>query len=513
MAEKKCFVNEQRMQLSRKILATLNPQAPGDTVFALPEKVLQFGTGVLLRGLPDYFIDKANRQNIFNGRVVVIKSTNNGATDAFKQQDGLFTLVERGMEHGVRSEKVMINSSISRVLSASEEWDQVLACAADPAIQVIISNTTEVGIVLVTTDATAGKPVSFPGRLLALLEHRFLAFHGSHDAGMVIIPTELIVDNGAVLKTIVTRLAELRGLSTEFMNWLDKANDFCNSLVDRIVPGKLSVAEQAAIEKQMGYEDALMIMSETYRLWAIETNSERTRNILSFNHADTGVVLAPDINKFRELKLRLLNGTHTFSCALACLSGFITVKDAMHDSVFSDYVLRLMLQEIAPLVVQDNITIAEATDFSASVIDRFKNPYIEHQWMSISVQYTSKMMMRTIPLIEKYYRVNNAVPALMALGFAAYLLFTKPVHKDGEEYYGEHNGARYRIQDDKAAVLYAHWQSPDAVAAILKDKKLFVTDLTQYKGFAEAVQLYLASLIEQGAVRTLDSGVTKNSVA
>src|SRR6478735_4758271 len=142
------------MQLSRNILPSLSlPQLPGDELFGLPEKVLQFGTGVLLRGLPDHLIDKANKQGIFNGRVVVIKSTDNGGTDAFDAQDGLFTLVERGVENGVLSEKYVVNASISRVLSARNEWDQIVACAANPYMQVIISNTTEVGINFLEADA------------------------------------------------------------------------------------------------------------------------------------------------------------------------------------------------------------------------------------------------------------------------------------------------------------------------------------------------------------------------
>ena len=157
------------MQLSKKVLAYLDPEkvaAPAATLFALPEKVLQFGTGVLLRGLPDYFIDKANKQNIFNGRVVIVKSTFIGGTDAFKEQDGLYTLLEKGFVNGVQSEKTVINASISRVVSANEDWDEILKCAANPAIQLIISNTTEVGITLVESDARTDKPVSFPGRIL-----------------------------------------------------------------------------------------------------------------------------------------------------------------------------------------------------------------------------------------------------------------------------------------------------------------------------------------------------------
>jgi tagaturonate reductase len=506
-----------KMQLSRDILSKLNgQQLPAEELFSLPEKVLQFGTGVLLRGLPDHFIDKANKQDVFNGRIVVVKSTSNGGTDAFDKQDGLYTLVERGVENGALCQNYVVNASISRVISAREAWEEVLACAANPQMQLIISNTTEVGIALVESDAHTDTPVSFPGRLLAFLEHRYKTFNGSHESGMVIIPTELLVDNGILLKNIVVRLAELKGASEPFMNWLRNANDFCNSLVDCIVPGKLPAAEQAQVEQQLGYSDELMIMSEPYRLWAIETSNERTRDILSFSKSDSSVVISPDINRFRELKLRLLNATHTFSCGLAYLAGFRTVKEAMNDRGFAEYISALMLQEIVPLVAQNGITVDEANRFAAQVLDRFRNPYIEHQWLSITMQYTSKMMMRTVPLLEKHYARFGETPELMALGFAAWLLFTRPVEKSGDQYFAEYNGNRYPLQDDKASLLHKHWTSagPGAVAeAALKDVAVLGMDLTQFKGLAEAIQVYLASLIEKGADGALRSEIIKKSVA
>ena len=503
------------MQLSGKILGQLNKQqviVPANSLFALPEKILQFGTGVLLRGLPDYFIDKANKQNIFNGRIVVVKSTDSGVTNAFKEQDGLYTLLERGVENGERSEKAVINASISRVLSANEEWNTILQCAANPVMQVIISNTTEIGITLAASDVLTQKPVSFPGRLLHFLQARHDAFNGSDEAGMVIIPTELIPDNGTQLKNIVLTLAKLKGSTDSFIQWLTHANDFCNSLVDRIVPGKPSAADQAIAEKQLGYADELMIMSETYRLWAIETTSERTKTILSFSNIDEGVVLSPDINKFRELKLRLLNGAHTLSCGLAHLAGFQTVKDAMENAPFARYVSNLMLQEIAPLVVKNDISLKEAHHFASQVMDRFKNPYIEHRWLSITVQYTSKMVMRTVPLLEKHYALTHEVPELMALGFSAYILFMKSVKKTDNTFYGEYNGVNYRIQDDKAEILYTIWQSgsiDSVVVLILSDVRIFGSDLTRYPGFSDTVNLYLTSLTQNGTVKTLQSVAAK----
>ena len=213
---------------------------PGEQLFELPEKVLQFGTGVLLRGLPDYFIDKANKQGIFNGRIVVIKSTSTGGVDAFSEQDGLYTLCVRGVEGDQIIEENILNASISRVLSASTEWNEILRCATNPEIEIVISNTTEAGVVLTDDDIRLSPPTSFPGKLLAFLHHRYDHFKADKSKGMIIIPTELLVDNGTVLKDILIELANKNKLSADFMDWLVNNNHFCNSLVDRIVPGKMA---------------------------------------------------------------------------------------------------------------------------------------------------------------------------------------------------------------------------------------------------------------------------------
>ena len=194
------------MKLSSQILGVIQKKR-GEKSFSeimqLPEKVLQFGTGVLLRGLPDVYIDLANKQNIFNGRIVVVKSTDSGGADAFAKQDGLYTVLIRGFENGKQVDTNMVNASISRVLSASSEWDAILACAENPQMQLVISNTTEVGISLVEELIQANPPVSFPGKLLAFLYRRHQFFNGAMDAGMVIVPTELISENGHKLKSIL----------------------------------------------------------------------------------------------------------------------------------------------------------------------------------------------------------------------------------------------------------------------------------------------------------------------
>ena len=497
------------MQLSQRAIKKISSRpgliTPGEKLFSLPEKVLQFGTGVLLRGLPDYFIDKANRSGEFNGRIVLVKSTSQGSADAFEKQDGLYTLFVKGIENGIIKEEAIINSSISKVLSAKEHWKEILGCARNPEMKIVISNTTEVGIVLTDDDIRLSPPQSFPGKLLAFLYERYKAFYGREDSGMVIIPTELIINNGDKLRSIVVELASRNGLETNFIQWLQSANHFCNSLVDRIVPGKLPDGEEKKAEEKLGYIDELMIMAEPFRLWAIESDSQRVREILSFSKADEGVVITPDIEKFRELKLRLLNGTHSFACGLAFLGGFETVKAAMKDEEISSFVHRLMIDEIATAIQGEIISYNDACAFAKQVLDRFGNPFLDHKWSSIAMNFTSKMKQRNIPLLLKYYNTEGKVPAEMALGFAAYLLFMKCQPCADGQYYGKINGLKYLVPDEKASYFSYQWATGNIdtfVNNVLSDQQLWEVTLS-LNGFAAAVKDNLNLLEKQGVSATL----------
>ncbi|MEO8720508.1 MAG: tagaturonate reductase [Ginsengibacter sp.] len=489
-----------------KNITTQKISIPGEEIFELPEKVLQFGTGVLLRGLPDYFIDKANKIGIFNGRIVVVKSTSKGDTTAFDKQDGLYTLCERGIQDGKRVKKDIICAAISRVLSAHDDWSEILKCAHNEDMQIIISNTTEVGIQLLREDISKHPPVSFPGKLLAFLYERFAAFKGSKDSGFVIVPTELIPENGKKLESIVLELAHLNSLEDEFIEWLKNSNYFCNSLVDRIVTGMPEKETRDEIEDELGYSDDLLIVSEVYSLWAIE-GDEKIRNILSFAEADEGVVIEPDIDLYRELKLRLLNATHTLTCGLAFLSGFDSVYNAMQDKIFYSFIEGLMRNEIAPSIPY-KIDDAVKQNFISQVLDRFKNPHIDHHWINITLNYTSKMRTRCIPLLMNHYKSNDSVLALFALGFAAYLCFMKAAEQKENEFFGVLNDKRYLIEDPSADKFFRVWKSDDpkeVVNEVLKDISIWGDDLSQLKGFSKSIENNLNNILNKGMKATLEA--------
>ncbi len=504
------------MQLNSQSLTFINApgiELPQEAILSLPEKVLQFGTGVLLRGLPDFFIDQANKKAVFNGRVVVIKSTAKENIDIFSKQDGLYTILVRGIEDGKQVNKTIINAAISRVLTANENWNEILLFAANADLKIIISNTTEVGICLLKESIFLNPPNSFPAKLLAVLWNRYKHFEGDIEMGLVIIPTELVSENGKLLKSILNELALFNQLDIEFIKWMNEANDFCNSLVDRIVPGKLTADKKLVEESLLGYQDDLMILCEPYSLWAIESSKRKTIETLSFAISNPTVKVVADINSYKELKLRLLNGTHSFACALAIFCGFGTVKEAMQADYFRQFVKELMFEEIKPLVVSEKLDEHSVQVFAEQVIDRFSNDSIEHQWINISMQYSSKMAIRNVPLFLKNKDSHRDLPKCMMLGFAAYLLFMKTEKNTDGLYYRSIGNKTYQVNDEKAELLYHYWfgkNTFDAVNTILCDTVIWGNNLNDINGFSEKLVAMIENL-DQGAEKIVRSLFEKNN--
>ena len=460
----------------REIAGVENLILPTDEQLNYPEKVLQFGTGVLLRGLPDQYISEANRVGKFHGRVVVVKSTQTGTTDAFADQEGLYTICVKGIDNGQLVNKSYVNASISRVLSAVEDWSAILECAKSEDLSIVTSNTTEVGIVYTEENILDGVPSSFPGKLLAILHARFVHFNGDHSKGLVIIPAELIEENGTKLADILNRLAAHNQLGEAFINWLKQANPICNTLVDRIVPGKLSAADQAATEAALGYSDELMIMSEPFGLWAIESTDQRVIDAIGFCDEEKGCRVVPSIQKFKELKLRMLNASHTFSCGVSMLAEMEFVKDSMQNEVIKSYISQLALEEIAAAITGEKISAAEADAFGKAVLDRFANPFLEHKWVSISAQFTLKMKIRCLPLILATHEKTGLLPVRMLIGFSAYLVQMDLVNKDDLA-----TSLRNVLSDT------ATWEQDLSTIPGLMDKVLDITASIQSNGILQTI--------------------------
>jgi tagaturonate reductase len=496
-----------------QLSASLN-RASSSAVTDLPERVLQFGTGVLLRGLPDYLIQRANEQGVFNGSIVVVKSTGNDVSE-FTAQDNLYTVWSRGIENGQQIDQKTVVSAISRVLAAPTQWADVLALARKPSLQVIVSNTTEVGLTYVEESVFETPPRSFPAKLTAFLYERFKSAGGSRKMGLVVIPTELLPDNGLRLRDAVERVAKHNELGKLFTKWLKFHVRFCNSLVDRIVTGMPDQETMAAFANETGYTDGLLTATEPYHLWAIE-GDERVRSVLSFATVSPDqVIIDEDISFYRERKLRLLNGTHTFMTPLSYLLGNVTVAEAMNHSKMGPFVERLLLDDLVPTVPYDSLGDegpAAVKSFAHEVIDRFKNPFNEHFLLNISLQQSAKMALRNVPTMLRAVQSTGAVPDRMASCFAAYLLFMR-VHRqtDEGEYLGEVKLKKgelvYPIRDEQAAYFMAQWLHVDPtkagsvtalVTGILANTGLWQTDLTTLPGFSKQVASSLFRMLNEG---------------
>ena len=480
---------------------------PAPALLDLPERVVQFGTGALLRGLIEPMVDDANARGEFGGRIVMVGSTGSGRDRAINQQDGLFTLLSRGVEGGEMTGDRRVVASVSRALSAADEWVAVLACARDPGMRLVFSNTTEAGIALDEKDtADASPPRSFPAKLTRFLWERATAFGFDPSKGLVILPTELIAGNGRVLREMVIATVRRWSLGAAFERWIDRAVPFCDTLVDRIVPGTPEEAEHAREEAELGYADALLTVSETYALFAIQADAEVAAR-LPFA-GDPRVVIADDIAPYRARKLRLLNGAHTAITPAALLCGCETVREAVDHPQVGPFLRRVMLRELAPFVPAPD---AEA--FARAVLDRFANPFIRHAVADIALQQTMKLRVRVIPSILAYAGETGEVPASLAFAFAAYLRLAR-----GDVHAAREAAGRPLPRDDQGGRVRGLWAAsgddPRAVAhAACADAALWDADLAAVPGFADAVAGSLARIMADGTAPALAEHLARASTA
>jgi tagaturonate reductase len=467
---------------------------PAPAVLDLPERAVQFGTGAFLRGFVEAFLDEANRAGRFNGRVVMVGSTGSGRDRVLGEQDGLYTLSVQGIDKGEPVHEQRVIGCVSRALSAVDEWDAVLACARNPDLHLVFSNTTEVGIVLDEGDAPdLSPPRSFPGKLTRFLYERALMFDFDPARGVVVLPCELIEDNGDRLAEIVIALSKRWKLDSRFPQWIASAVPIPNTLVDRIVPGTPDAAALIAAETELGYRDGLLTVAEAYRLFVIQ-GDERLRARLPFAGLP-GVTVTEDVAPYRERKVRMLNGAHTVIVPAALLCGCETVLEAVRHPLVGPFLQGAMMDEIVPTLDAPG---SEA--YASGVLDRFANPFVRHALVDISLQQTMKLRVRVVPTIVKFADRTGRAPECLAFGFAAYLLFLR-----------EGRG----LADDQAEQVRAHWGTAwddaddgalaELVRAVCGDTSLWGTDLNAVPGFADAVAASLARMRRDGVPAALES--------
>jgi tagaturonate reductase len=475
---------------------------PTPGLLDLPERAVQFGTGGFLRGFVEYFIDAANRAGKFGGRIVAVSSTESGRDKLVSQQDGLYTLLVQGIDNGNAVRDFRVVSSLSRALSARKDWDAVLDVARNPRIELVFSNTTEVGIVFDESDSISlAPPRSFPGKLTAFLHERARHFDYDPSKGLVVLPCELIENNGARLREVVLSLSAQWRLGDRFTRWIERSVPFCNTLVDRIISGTPPAAQLEELSQLLGYRDELLTICEPYRLFAIEAPDD-IHGSLGFAAGDPGVLLSDDIRPYRERKVRLLNGGHSILVPTALLCGCETVFDAVRHEVVGEFLRVTMLDEIVP-----SLDVPGAQAFAGEVLERFSNPFIEHALFDITLHGTEKFRVRVVPSILAFAEKTGRAPPCLAFGFAAYLLFMR-----GDLHAGRRVGGRPVPRDDKGDQIAAAWRIHDSAESSLRplvntlcaNRSLWGVDLGSVPGFPDIVAEHLDAMIHLGVRLALE---------
>ena len=461
----------------------------------------------------DWIIDLLNEKGDFNGSVMMVQPLKNGMGEMINGQDGLYTTVLSGVVDGKPVQEFRTITSVEGCINPFTEYEKYMAQAENPDLRFIISNTTEAGIAYHEGDKLEDKPqISYPGKVCAFLYRRYQYFAGAQDKGIIAIPCELIDKNGDNLKAIVKRYADEWGLEEGFKNWLDTACDFCNSLVDRIVPG-YPRAEADALCEQLGYKDNLLDKAELFLLWVIECHGKTHEDELPTEKAGVNVIWTDDMSFYRTRKVRILNGAHTMSVLAAYQTGLNTVEECIKSPLVFPMMKRGLFEEIIPSMDGDKKQLEE---YAGDVLNRFANPYIVHLLLSISLNSVSKFKTRDLPSLTGYVKKEGKLPVVLPFSLAALISFYEGTEFEGPALVGSRNGEKYLINDspevlEKFASLYKAGYKDNAekaekiASAVLSDVSWWGEDLTKIEGLEKTIAGHLETIWTKGMKAAIES--------
>lgn len=440
------------------------------------ETVMQFGEGGFLRGFVDYFFHKLQEKGLYEGKIVVVQPIEKGMCQMLADQNCEYNLFLRGIQDGQVVNEHTHVTSISRALNPYTQYEDYIALATNPDLRVIVSNTTEAGIEYLGTESLEDMPPkSYPAKLTQFLYKRFQAGL----KGFILLPCELIDNNGDNLKECILKYADLWELGADFKNWLESDNDFCNTLVDRIVTG-YPRDEAEDLCKQIGYTDNLIDTAEIFHLWVIEGHHE---DELPFNKAGYNIVWTDDAKPYKKRKVRILNGGHTSMVLGAYLYGLETVGECLKDEKVSAFLKKCLFDEIVPTLGDTDTD----KQFASAVLERFANPFIKHQLLSIALNSVSKFQVRVLPTILEYKDKFGEYPKALTFSMAALISFYRTDKaNDGEEIMNFMKSAS--VEEIMKREDYWH---ADLSAMIPMVREYY--DLIQSKGMAAAYDVILKS--------------------
>ncbi|MDE5785375.1 MAG: tagaturonate reductase [Duncaniella sp.] len=478
---------------------------------AAPERIIQFGEGNFMRAFVDWIIQNMNDKTDFNSQVVVLQGIRQSfVQDMLASQDFLYHVNLQGRLDGEVVNSYDRIDVISRGINPFEHFDSYLALAEQPLMRFIISNTTEAGIAFDPECHLADRPAeSYPGKLTQLLYHRFKTFNGAPDKGFIIMPCELIFQNGHHLKEIVNKYIDLwkdefeAGDYETFKNWFNTYNYVCATLVDRIVPG-FPRNEIAAIQEKICYRDNVVVQGEAFHLWVIEkpTNMtlEELRAEFPADKAGLNVIITDDEAPYHERKVTLLNGPHTVLSPVTYLSGVNIVRDACNHPVLGKFIRKVQFDELMQTL---NLPMDELQKYGESVLERFNNPYVDHQVTSIMLNSFPKYQTRDLPGLKTYLERKGELPKGLVLGLAAIITYYKGGKRaDGADITPNDDAQIMQLLTD----LWATGDTRKVAEGVLAADALIWKDhgnLNNIPGLTDMVVEYLDKIQEKGMLETV----------
>lgn len=474
----------------------LNKQTASKAV--RPERIIQFGEGNFLRAFVDWIIFNMNEKTDFNSSVVVVQPIERGMIDMLNEQDCLYHVNLQGLDKGEVVNDLTKIDVISRALNPYTDNEAFLALADQPEMRFVISNTTEAGITFDPSCRLEDAPASsYPGKLTQLLYRRFKTFGGDMSKGLIIFPCELIFLNGHKLKETIYQYIELWNLGEEFKTWFEKACGVYATLVDRIVPG-FPRKDIDAIREKLQYNDNLVVQAEIFHLWVIEAPQEVAKEFPA-DRAGLNVLFVPSEEPYHERKVTLLNGPHTVLSPVAYLSGLNIVRDACQHPVVGRYINRVMFDELLETL---NLPKEELVKFGKDVLERFNNPFVDHQVTSIMLNSFPKYQTRDLPGLKVYLERKGVLPKGLVLGLAAIITYYKGgVREDGAEIVP--NDAPEIM--DMLRNLWATGSTRQVAEGVLAAEYIWGENLNNIPGLTDAVEGYLNDIQEKGMLETVKS--------
>ncbi|MCI1956059.1 MAG: tagaturonate reductase [Oscillospiraceae bacterium] len=471
-----------------------------------PIRIVQFGEGNFLRGFVDYMVDVANGKGVFDGDVAIVKPIPFGSLDRFHAQDNIYTISLRGKMNGKTYVENRVVTCVQKALDAYGDYKEFMALAHLDSLQFVVSNTTEAGIAYDPEDRfELTPPNSYPGKLTKFLYERFQAFHGDPEKGLVMLPVELIEDNGKNLKKCVLKLTDRWKLGDGFRKWVEESNIFCSTLVDRIITG-YPRDEAPKMWESLGYEDDLLDTGEPFSLWVIESDRDISKKF-PLDKAGLHIVFTKNQRPYRERKVRILNGAHTSTVLAGYLMGRNIVLECMNDPVIRKLMETIVFREIVPTV---KLPREEAVGFANSVFERFENPFVKHALLSISLNSVSKWKARILPTFRDNYAATKTPPKYLTFSFAALMAFyTSDILENGV-LIGNRGGEAYEIRDDRKVLEFFAANSKGKstrafVTAFASNTGFWGEDLTKYSGFVDLVTKDLEDIRKNGMQATVEA--------